>query len=121
MQKSFSSLGLGRRFQIVTFKAKFTPEDEDYDPFITDKLLFDESMQYIILNFVIKSLKRLLEEKKFTKSKAVEEELVRYQEENNPIISFVNNENVELECAVVSDVYLQYKVDCMENGFQSVF
>ncbi|AZJ21550.1 DNA primase [Bacillus wiedmannii bv. thuringiensis] len=111
--------GLGRRLQIVPFKAKFTPEDEDYDPFITDKLLSDESMQYVLL-LALNSLKRLLDEKKFTKSKAVEEELVKYQEENNPIISFVNNEDVELERSVVGDVYLQYKVYCAENGFQSV-
>lgn len=111
--------GLGRRLQIVPFKAKFTPNDDDYDPFITDKLLSDESMQYV-LNLALKSLKRLLVEKKFTKSKAVENELLKYQEENNPIISFVNNEDVELERAVVGDVYLQYKVYCAENGFQSV-
>ncbi|HFK1791400.1 TPA: phage/plasmid primase, P4 family [Bacillus pacificus] len=111
--------GLGRRLQIVPFKAKFTPNDNDYDPFITDKLLSDESMQYV-LNLALKSLKRLLVEKKFTKSKAVEAELIKYQEENNPIISFVNNEDVELERAVVGDVYLQYKVYCAENGFQSV-
>ncbi|KAB2445074.1 DNA primase family protein [Bacillus luti] len=111
--------GLSRRLQIVPFKAKFTPNDDDYDPFITDKLLSDESMQYV-LNLALKSLKRLLVEKKFTKSKAVEDELIKYQEENNPIISFVNNEDVELERAVVGDVYLQYKVYCAENGFQSV-
>ncbi|MGE8013246.1 DNA primase family protein [Bacillus mycoides] len=111
--------GLGRRLQIVPFKAKFTPNDDDYDPFITDKLLSDESMQYV-LNLALKSLKRLLAEKKFTKSKAVEDELIKYQEENNPIISFVHNEDVELERAVVGDVYLQYKVYCAENGFQSV-
>ncbi|ANT40113.1 MULTISPECIES: DNA primase family protein [Bacillus cereus group] len=111
--------GLGRRLQIVPFKAKFTPNDDDYDPFITDKLLSDESMQYV-LNLALKSLKRLLVEKKFTTSKAVEDELIKYQEENNPIISFVNNEDVELERAVVGDVYLQYKLYCAENGFQSV-
>ncbi|MEJ9122602.1 phage/plasmid primase, P4 family [Bacillus cereus] len=111
--------GLGRRLQIVPFKAKFTPNDEDYDPFITDKLLSDESMQYV-LDLALKSLKRLLVEKKFTTSKAVEDELIKYQEENNPIISFVNNEDVELERAVVGDVYLQYKVYCAENGFQCV-
>lgn len=111
--------GLGRRLQIVPFKAKFTSNDDDYDPFITDKLLSDVSMQYV-LNLALKSLKRLLIEKKFTKSKAVEDELIKYQEENNPIISFVNNEDVELERAVVGDVYLQYKVYCAENGFQCV-
>lgn len=76
-------------------------------------------MQHV-LNLALKSLKRLLVEKKFTTSKAVEDELIKYQEENNPIISFVNNEDVELERAVVGDVYLQYKVYCAENGFQSV-
>lgn len=111
--------GLGRRLQIVPFKAKFTPDDDDYDPFVTDKLLSDESMQYV-LNLALKSLKRLLTEQKFTKSKAVEDELIKYQEENNPIISFVHNEDVGLERSVVGDVYLQYKVYCAENGFQSV-
>ncbi|MGD6964518.1 DNA primase family protein [Fictibacillus phosphorivorans] len=111
--------GLGRRLQIVPFKAKFSPNDEDYDPFITDKLLSDESMQYI-LNLALKSLKRLLQNKQFTKSKAVEEELSKYQEENNPIISFVNNEDIELERSVVGDIYMQYKLYCSDNGYQPV-
>lgn len=111
--------GLGRRLQIVPFKAKFSVNDEDYDPFITDKLLSDESMQYV-LNLALKSLKRLLENKQFTKSKAVEKELVKYQEENNPIISFVNNEDIYLERGVVGDIYMQYKLYCSENGYQPV-
>jgi putative DNA primase/helicase len=111
--------GLGRRLQIVPFKAKFSPNDEDFDPFITDKLLSDESMQYV-LNLALFSLKRLLKNKQFTKSNVVENELVKYKEENNPIISFVNNEEVELERNIVGDVYLQYKVFCAENGFQAV-
>ena len=111
--------GLGRRLQIVPFKAKFSPEDSDYDPFITDKLLSDESMQYV-LNLALKSLKRLLSNKKFTKSKAVEDELSKYQEENNPIISFVNNEDIELERGVVGDIYILYKLYCSENGYQAI-
>lgn len=111
--------GLGRRLQIVPFKAKFSVNDEDYDPFITDKLLSNESMQYV-LNLALQSLKRLLQNKQFTKSKAVETELQKYQEENNPIISFVNNEDIELERAVVGDIYIQYKLYCSENGYQPV-
>ncbi|MBF8418934.1 DNA primase family protein [Heyndrickxia coagulans] len=111
--------GLGRRLQIVPFKAKFSPNDPDYDPFITDKLLSDESMQYV-LNLALNALKRLLKNKHFTKSKAVEQELERYQEENNPIISFVNNEDIELERGVVGDIYLQYKLYCSNNGYQAV-
>lgn len=111
--------GLGRRLQIVPFKAKFSVDDEDYDPFITDKLLSDESMHYV-LNLALNALKRLLNNKKFTQSKAVEKEREKYHEENNPIISFMHLEDIELERAVVSDVYLQYKVYCSENGFQPV-
>lgn len=111
--------GLGRRLQIVPFRAKFSVADEDYDPFITDKLLSDESMQYV-LNLALSALKRLLTNKQFTKSKAVEDELSKYQEENNPVLSFINNEDVELERGVVGDIYMQYKVYCSENGYQPV-
>lgn len=111
--------GLGRRLQIVPFKAKFSANDPDFDPFITDKLLSDESMQYV-LNLALKSLNRLLKNKHFTKSKAVEKELEKYQEENNPIISFINNENVELNRAIIKDVYDTYRLYCSENGYQPV-
>lgn len=111
--------GLARRLQIVPFKAKFSIDDVDYDPFITDKLLSDESMHYV-LNLALFSLKRLLENQQFTKSKSVDDEMIKYQEENNPIISFVNTEDVQLERAVVGDVYLQYKAYCSMNGYQAV-
>ncbi|WP_424475092.1 DNA primase family protein [Oceanobacillus kimchii] len=111
--------GLGRRLQIVPFKAKFSASDADYDPFITDKLLSDESMQYL-LNVALQALHRLLSNKKFTKSKAVENEMEKYQEENNPIISFINNEDLEIERQVVKDVYDMYRLYCSDNGYQSV-
>ncbi|MEK4715244.1 DNA primase family protein [Sporosarcina sp. FSL K6-5500] len=111
--------GLGRRLQIVPFKAKFSINDVDYDPFITDKLLSDESMHYV-LNLALNSLKRLLKNQQFTKSKSVEDEMIKYQEENNPIISFVNTEEVELERAVIGDVYIQYKAYCSINGYQAI-
>jgi len=111
--------GLRRRLQIVPFRAKFSPNDDDFDPFITDKLLSDESMQYV-LNLALKSLKRLLKNKKFTQSKVVQKEMEKYQEENNPIISFMNNDDIDLERAVVKDVYDMYRLYCSENGFQPV-
>lgn len=114
-----NSDGLGRRLQIVPFKAKFSPDDEDYDPFITDKLLSDESMYYI-LNLALAALKRLLKNKQFTRSKAIENEMEKYQEENNPIISFVNNEEIDLERKVVKDIYDMYRLYCSDNGFQPV-
>src|SRR5690606_4702342 len=99
--------------------AKFSPDDPDYDPFITDKLLSDESMQYV-LNLALNALKRLLKNKKFTKSKAVEREMEQYLEENNPIISFVNNNQIEFDRRDIKVVYEEYRIYCNENGYQPV-
>ncbi len=71
--------GLGRRLQIVPFKAKFSANDEDFDPFNTDKLMSDESRHYV-LNLALNSLKRLLKNNQFTKSKAIETEMIKYNE-----------------------------------------
>lgn len=111
--------GLNRRLQIVPFRAKFSPDDPDYDPFITDKLLSDESMQYV-LNLALNALKRLLKNKKFTNSKAVKQEMEQYLEENNPIISFVNNNQIEFDRRDVKVVYEEYRIYCNENGYQPV-
>lgn len=92
--------GLGIGLQIVPFKAKFSVNDADFDPFITDKLLSDESMYYF-LNLALDALKRLLKNKRFTKSQALDSEMEKYQEENNHIISFVNNDEPEIERAIV--------------------
>lgn len=114
-----TSNGLLRRLLMVPFKAKFSIDDSDYDPFIQDKLLSDESMQYVLqLAFV--GLKRLLKNKKFTSSKVVQKESEKYEEQNNPIIGFLNDTNPKLENEVASDIYRQYSVWCVENGFQSV-
>lgn len=40
--------GLGSRLQIVPFKVKFTSNNENFDPFITDKWFSDESIQYVL-------------------------------------------------------------------------
>ncbi|WP_277679470.1 primase-like DNA-binding domain-containing protein, partial [Gracilibacillus dipsosauri] len=75
--------------------------------------------QYL-LNLGLNALQRLLENHQFTKSKLVESEMEKYQEENNPIISFINNEDVELERGVIKDVYDMYRLYCSDNGYQSV-
>lgn len=111
--------GLSRRLLIIPFNAKFSPKDPDYDPFIERKLSSSESMQYV-LNLALKGLKRLLENNGFTKSKAVEKELESYQEENNPVLSFLAEVDPVVENAVVSDIYQQYLVFCRENSINAL-
>lgn len=113
-----TSSGLMRRIMIIPFNATFSPGDADYDPFIQDKLTSPESLQYLLV-LAIAALHRLLKNKKFSTSKKIEEETQKYEEANNPILSFIN-ENIKFENEVTTDVYQKYLVWCTENGFDSV-
>ncbi|OHR08219.1 phage/plasmid primase, P4 family [Staphylococcus sp. HMSC077H01] len=111
--------GLNRRLMIVPFKAKFTNKDDDYDPFIIDKLLSSDSLQYCLV-MAIRGLKRLLKNNRFTKPKSVTAEIEAYKERNNPVLAFLNNEEPKLENESTKDVYTQYSEYCVEYGYKSV-
>jgi len=111
------SHGFMRRLIIIPFNAKFSPLDPDYDPLITDKLLTENGMKYL-LKLAMGGLKRLLANKRFTDSTKVSEQLKEYEEINNPVLLFVNSHEVENKIA--RDVYLQYATWCRENGLSPV-
>lgn len=114
-----TSNGLTRRLMFVPFKAHFRDTDPDYDPFITDKLLSDESMRYVLL-LGLNGLKRLLKNHKFTNAKAVTDESAKYEELNNPIIAYFKEEQPKLINEIAKDVYLKYAAWCGDNGYRSV-
>ena len=68
--------GFARRLVVIPFNAKFTKQDPDYDPFIEDKLLGDEAIEYL-LKISIEGLQRVLINKGFTKSDSAEKEKKR--------------------------------------------
>lgn len=107
-----TSDGLMRRIVIVPFKAKFSDKDADYDPWIMDKLLTEESMQYL-LKIAIEGLKRLLKNRKFTNVESVVEEMHEYERLNNPVIAFL--EEFEVNREPTKEVYLKYSTWCIEN------
>lgn len=78
-----------RRLVIVPFDAKFTPNDADFRPFIKDELCEQGSMEYLAL-LGLQGLKRVLGNAKFTTSSRVQGQLDEYEENNNPIIGFIN-------------------------------
>lgn len=113
--KSKGFQALLRRLVKIPFNAKFSKDDDDYDPFISWKLKDQEVMEYGIL-LGIQGLYRILENNDFTQSQMVEEELKNYEIENNPILSFLDSD-VRIENQPVMDVYREYKKYCIENGF----
>lgn len=110
--------GFGRRIVIVPFNAKFTKSDPDYDPFIEDKLLDDESINYL-LKLAVAGLMRVLINKGFTKSTTSETEKNNYMKLNNNVLEWFEYKP-EIENNSVTDVYLAYQIWCSQNGCQAV-
>ena len=109
------SYGLKRRLIFIPFNAKFSKKDADYDPFIIDKLMTDEALEYL-LQLALKGLERVLYNREFTSSEAVEETWKEYEKRNNPIVQFMEEAKIENEST--KDVYLQYQTYCNENGLK---
>ena len=106
--------GFFRRLVLVPFNAKFSKTDDDYDPFIEDKLMTDEAMEYL-LKLAIDGLKRVIINKKFQTSSKGEAEKNEYVKINNPIEEWLD-ENPKILNESVNDVYLAYKTWCASVG-----
>jgi putative DNA primase/helicase len=103
-----------RRLLIIPFNAKFTADDPDFRPEIKYELRSKESMEYLVL-LGIQGLKRVLQNKGFTKSAQVEKELKEYEKTNNPIVGFYEEHEDEVANEPTKEVYkkyLEYCVDC---------
>lgn len=110
------------RLIIIPFNATFDKTQKDYDPFLKYKLMEKEPVQYMI-RLGVEGLRRILgDDRGFTKSKAVQLQLAEYNEENNPILGFVKEINVDVDIInnPRDDVYRRYSVFCHENGFTPV-
>lgn len=109
-----------RRLVMIPFNATFTKDDADYDPFIKYKLITEDSIEYLI-QLGIAGLKRVLHNNEFTVSKKVTNAITEYEEENNPIIAFINEVGAD---AIVNqpttEVYLRYSVFCSQSQLQAL-
>lgn len=111
--------GFARRIVIVPFNAKFSKDDADYDPFIEDKLMAEESIQYL-LKLAIDGLSRVLYNKQFTKSDKGESEKSDYLTSNNNVLEWIDEEIPNILNESISDVYLKYQVWCSKSGCNHV-
>jgi putative DNA primase/helicase len=106
------------RLVIVPFNANFSKDSEGYDPYIKYKLRTAEAMEYLI-QLALDGLKRVLDNNGFTICQAVQDELEEYSEQNNPIIGFFKELEIDVDVLnqPTKDVYLRYKLYCNDNGF----
>lgn len=101
------------RIVLVPFKAQFSKDDPDFDPYIKYKLRSPEVMSHLI-NIGLKGLERVLANRSFTMPEAVEVELEAYAVANNPILDFFHetpvDEVVNESTASVYDDYVSYAI-----------
>ena len=106
------------RLVIVPFNANFNKDSEGFDPYIKYKLRSESAMEYLI-QLGLDGLKRVLNNSGFTICDKVQEELREYSENNNPIIGFLRDLDVDVDILnqPTKDVYIRYKLYCSDNGF----
>lgn len=107
--------GLKRRIILIPFNAKFSKDDTDFDPFVIDKLLSTEALEYL-LNLALSGLDRILYNRAFTIPQLVADTWNEYEKTNNPIIGFMEEAKINNE--ITQDVYLQYQTYCAANGLK---
>jgi len=79
---------------LIPFTATFTADDEDFDPFIEDKVTTDEALSYL-LNIGLRGLRRLLHNNRFTEPKVVKEALEEYKTSNSTVLTWIEEEGIE--------------------------
>jgi putative DNA primase/helicase len=93
---------------------------EEFRPFIKDELCEQEPMEYLIL-LGLKALRRVLMNAQFTTSSRVQGQLDEYEQNNNPIIGFIQEIGLdEIINEATDTVYRRYKEYCISNNFQAL-
>jgi len=105
------------RLMLIPFTATFTPYDEDYDPFIEDKITTPEALSYL-LNIGLRGLRRLLYNNKFTEPDVVKEALEKYKRDNSNVLTWIEEENIEIEYLLsntTDKLFSDFKDWCTRN------
>jgi len=87
------SEGFYRRWLLIPFNARFSSEDEDYDPMIADKITAPTALSYL-LNIGIRGAQRLMKNGKFTEPQSVIETLEAYKADNSTVLSWIEDKEL---------------------------
>lgn len=89
------SNGMYSRLMLIPFTARFSSADDDFDPFIEDKITTPVALSYL-LNLGLKGLKRLFKQNAFTLPKVVNKALEDYKTDNSTVLTWAMEEEITL-------------------------
>ena len=108
------------RLVIIPFDAKFTKQDDDYDPFIKYKLREEPVMEALIAK-AVPALKDVLIEQEFIHCDKVNDSLDEFEKSNNPILEFFDElDKSDYINEPIKAVYQKYNVFCLSNNLNAI-
>ena len=103
------------RMIVIPFNADFDEKSKINDPFILDKLLTDENMEYLVM-LGIDGLQRLLKKKQFTIPKCVAVAMKQYLLESDPVSAFLKDNKNDVFGRTTAEVYQMYEQYCKDRN-----
>lgn len=88
--------GFYRRWILIPFNAKFSPDDPDYNPMIVDKITTETALSYL-LNVAIRGAQRLIKVGHFTEPQQVKDALEAYKADNSTVLSWIEDKELTLD------------------------
>lgn len=112
--------GLTRRLVIIPLNAVFKKKNNNYDPFISQKLRKKENLEYVLYKS-IQAIYGVLNRKEFTVPKQVKEETETYIRENNPVATFLFEMYTDEEIAKIpsTELFQSFGSWAADNNYRS--
>lgn len=107
-----------RRFLLVPFDVTIPPEEQDKE--LPAKIIAEELSG--VFNWVLDGLQRLLKQKGFTKSQAVNDALDQYRRRSDSVLGFIEEMQLvpsSTDHKPLKDLYATYKEHCRESGYNA--
>jgi len=107
-----------RRFLIIGFDVTIPENKQDKE--LSKKIINSELSG--VFNWILQGLKRLLEQKKFSKCIAIENARTNYEKQSDSVKMFIdeNEYKTSTNYTLISYLYNEYKAFCIEDGFRPV-
>ena len=113
--------GFYRRWLLIPFNARFSVDDEDYDPMIADKITQPIALSYL-LNIGIRGAQRLIRNGYFTEPQAVKNALEVYKTDNSTVLSWIDDKELNEDYFLDSPrdtLYSEFSDWCKVSGIKS--
>ena len=113
--------GFYRRWLFIPFNARFSVDDEDYDPMIGDKITEPTALSYL-LNIGIRGAQRLMKVGRFTEPQSVKDALEAYKTDNSTVLSWIEDKELDEDYFLErsrDQVYSEFSDWCKLFGIKS--